>query len=137
MIALHLVSAALIPTQSSTARPKAGTLESESGVGSVPEEKTAVLCYNVRGVGKSEGRQAWLGAGEADYGAVEKWGLGVTGVKEVWRFVSSFWSYLPSPPTSEDVHTPVLKYTAWSIDNQKQEYYVVFHRDSLDSGQLD
>ena len=109
MIALHLVSAALIPTQSSTARPKAGTLESETGIRPVSEEKTAVLCYNVRGVGKSEGRQAWLGAGEADYGAVENWGLGVTGVDEVWRFVSPFCSYIQFPPTGEEAHTPALK----------------------------
>jgi hypothetical protein len=79
VIALHLVSAALEPdTKTSTER---------EGEDVVPESKTAVLCYNVRGVGKSGGRQSWLGAGEQDYGAVERWGVDVTGVKDVWRFV--------------------------------------------------
>jgi hypothetical protein len=79
VIALHLVSAALEPdTKTSTER---------EGEDVVPESKTAVLCYNVRGVGKSGGRQPWLGAGEQDYGAVERWGVDVTGVKDVWRFV--------------------------------------------------
>jgi hypothetical protein len=66
----------------------------------VPESKTAVLCYNVRGVGKSGGRQPWLGAGEQDYGAVERWGVDVTGVKDVWRFVRA-------PITS--VHTLMVR----------------------------
>jgi hypothetical protein len=79
VIALHLVSAALEPdTKTSTER---------EGETVVPESRTAVLCYNVRGVGKSGGRQPWLGAGEQDYGAVERWGVDVTGVKDVWRFV--------------------------------------------------
>jgi hypothetical protein len=79
VIALHLVSAALEPdTKTSTER---------EGEDVIPESKTAVLCYNVRGVGKSGGRQPWLGAGEQDYGAVERWGVDVTGVKDVWRFV--------------------------------------------------
>jgi hypothetical protein len=79
VIALHLISAALGPdTKKSTER---------EGEDVVPESKTAVLCYNVRGVGKSGGRQPWLGAGEQDYGAVERWGVDVTGVKDVWRFV--------------------------------------------------
>ena len=79
VIALHLVSAALEPdTKTSTKR---------EGEDVVPGSRTAVLCYNVRGVGKSGGRQLWLGAGEQDYGAVERWGADITGVKDVWRFV--------------------------------------------------
>lgn len=80
VIALHLVSAALVPDI------KAST-EVREGEDVVPESKTAVLCYNVRGVGKSGGKQPWLGAGEQDYGAVERWGVDITGVKDVWRFV--------------------------------------------------
>jgi hypothetical protein len=79
VIALHLVSAALEPESKDTIE--------RGGEDVVPESKTAVLCYNVRGVGKSGGRQPWLGAGEQDYGAVERWGVDVTGVKDVWRFV--------------------------------------------------
>ena len=92
VIALHLISAALIPQSQGGSKPsRSGTIDSEV----VPEEKTGVICYNVRGVGKSEGRQPWLGAGEADYAAVESWGLGMTGVNEIWRFVS-----LPRHPSS-------------------------------------
>jgi len=94
VIALHLVSAALEPdTKTSTKR---------EGEDIVPESKTAVLCYNVRGVGKSGGRQPWLGAGEQDYGAVERWGVDVTGVNDVWRFVCTPSTY--SMLTIRDIH---------------------------------
>ena len=84
VIALHLISAALIPSPTTSTPSRSGTLDSAV----VPEQKTAVICYNVRGVGKSGGKQPWLGAGEGDYSAVERWGLDVTGVGEIWRFVS-------------------------------------------------
>jgi hypothetical protein len=83
VIALHLVSAALVPE----IKPSKPTRQGISDADVVPESKTAVLCFNVRGVGKSGGRQPWLGAGEGDYGAVERWGVSVTGVKDIWRFV--------------------------------------------------
>ena len=85
VIALHLVSAAL--------EPDIKTSTEREGEEVVPESKTAVLCYNVRGVGRSGGKQPWLGAGEQDYGAVERWGVDITGVKDVWRFVCT-----PSTP---------------------------------------
>lgn len=75
----------MVPDITNLPTPRSGTIDSKE----VPEEKTAVLTYNVRGVGKSGGKQPWLGAGEADYGAVERWGIDVMGVKDVWRFVSS------------------------------------------------
>jgi len=84
VIANHLVSAALVPDVKSTGPTRQGSIDAEV----VPEPKTGVLCYNVRGIGKSGGRQAWLGAGEEDYGAVERWGIEITGVKDIWRFVS-------------------------------------------------
>jgi len=82
VIANHLISAALVPDTSPVS-----TRQESVSTEVVPESKTGVLCYNVRGVGKSGGRQAWLGAGEEDYGAVERWGIEITGVKDIWRFV--------------------------------------------------
>jgi hypothetical protein len=86
VIANHLVSAALVPdiNTKSTGPTRQGSIDAEV----VPESRTGVFCYNVGGVGKSGGRQAWLGAGEEDYGAVERWGIEITGVKDIWRFVS-------------------------------------------------
>jgi len=86
VIALHLVSAALVPDVETSTKLREGEAV-------VPVSRTAVLCYNVRGIGKSGGRQAWLGAGEHDYGAIERWGVDVTGVKDVWRFVCSLTTY--------------------------------------------
>lgn len=84
VIALHLVSAALVPDIKTSTPTRQGSVDA----GVIPESRTGVLCYNVRGVGRSGGKQPWLGAGEGDYGAVEAWGIGVTGVKDIWRFVS-------------------------------------------------
>lgn len=81
---MHLISAALVPDNKATTPARAGTVDMDV----VPEAKTAVLCYNVRGVGRSGGKQAWVGAGEGDYAALERWGVGVTGVRDIWRFVS-------------------------------------------------
>jgi hypothetical protein len=85
VIALHMVTAAVVPDMKSPLAARQGSVDD----GTVPEDKTAVLCYNVRGVGESGGRQPWFGAGEEDYAAVEKWGIHLTGVKDVWRFVRS------------------------------------------------
>jgi len=88
VISYHLVSAALTPHDSNTST---STSSSEIDQPATPSSedishKTAVLTFNVRGIGLSQGSQPWLGASEADYAAVERWGVEITGVKEVWRF---------------------------------------------------
>lgn len=93
---MHLIQAALVPDNNHATPARTGTLDAEV----VPEAKTAVLCYNVRGVGRSGGKKAWVGAGEADYGVLERWGVEVTGVKDIWRFVC------PTPPLARS--TPHL-----------------------------
>ena len=64
-------------------------------------KRTAVLSYNARGVGRSQGSKGWFGlatgVGTADFAVVEAWVMGVMDVKEVRRFVSS--------------HFPVLEYS--------------------------
>ncbi|WRT67091.1 uncharacterized protein IL334_004057 [Kwoniella shivajii] len=70
--------------------------------------KTAVITYNVRGVGLSGGSQPWLGTGNDpnDLAEIEKIGVGLLGdsVKELFRFGYSWGSLLtilaPFPPTS-------------------------------------
>ena len=56
------------------------------------DKRTAVLSYNVRGVGLSMGKQPWHGLGirmEAeDFAAVERWGLESLAPKELVRFAS-------------------------------------------------
>ena len=62
-------------------------------------KRTAVLSYNVRGVGLSTGYQPWHGLGismEAeDFAEVERWGLQSLNPKELVRFAS-----LPTPHTN-------------------------------------
>ncbi|WWC90104.1 uncharacterized protein L201_005037 [Kwoniella dendrophila CBS 6074] len=67
----------------------------------IPSElcgKTAVITYNVRGVGLSGGSQPWLGIGNdpEDLAEIEKIGVGLLGdsVKEVFRFGYSWGSLL-------------------------------------------
>ncbi|WWD01446.1 hypothetical protein V866_008390 [Kwoniella sp. B9012] len=101
VITSHLITSIYHPYHSHTTDPS--TIE-----GSVPDPeslnpsgattpspaelcgKTAVITYNVRGVGLSGGSQPWLGTGQDpdDLAEIEKIGVGLLGdsVKEVFRF---------------------------------------------------
>ena len=56
--------------------------------------KTALIAYNVRGVGKSQGASAWVtpGSDPADFQKVEEWCIEILGgvgvVKDIRRLVS-------------------------------------------------
>lgn len=57
---------------------------------------TAVLTFNARGIGKSEGSQPWPGAypgnDHLDFAAVEEAGRDLTGAEKIYRLVSVFLS---------------------------------------------
>lgn len=57
---------------------------------------TAVLTFNARGIGKSQGSQPWPGAcpgsDHLDFAAVEEAGRELTGAEEVYRLVSLVFS---------------------------------------------
>ncbi|WVW83172.1 hypothetical protein I302_105190 [Kwoniella bestiolae CBS 10118] len=101
VITSHLITAIYHPYHSHTTDPS--TLQ-----GSIPDpDSTAVITYNVRGVGLSGGSQPWLGTGHDpdDLADIEKIGVGLLGdsVREVFRFGYSWGSLLtilapfPSP----------------------------------------
>lgn len=78
----HLVSATFTPAET-TDRALISPL--------LPPPKTAILTYNVRGVGCSQGSQPWLGIGSdpADLSKVETVVSDLLGnLKQVMRFVS-------------------------------------------------
>ena len=58
----------------------------------VDSSRTAILTYNARGVGLSEGGQPWWGVGHDpdDFAAVERWGVETMRPAEVFRLVSGF-----------------------------------------------
>ncbi|WVQ78046.1 hypothetical protein IAT38_000127 [Cryptococcus sp. DSM 104549] len=76
-----------------------------SPTAATPPPRTAILTYNVRGVGLSQGSQPWTGVGAdpADLAELERTAAKmVGGVKDVWRFGYSWGSLLvtlaPPPP---------------------------------------
>lgn len=78
----HLVSATFTPAE---------TAETALISPVLPPPKTAILTYNVRGVGCSQGSQPWLGIGSdpADLSKVEAVVSDLLGnIKQVMRFVS-------------------------------------------------
>ncbi|WWD15864.1 hypothetical protein CI109_100288 [Kwoniella shandongensis] len=102
ILSSHLLSAIYTPTE--TTDPALVASPSKR-----PVPRTALLTYNVRGIGLSQGSQPWLGVGSdpQDLGAVEAAVLGLLGesVKSVLRFGYSWGSLLvalappPSPAT--------------------------------------
>ncbi|WWC61168.1 uncharacterized protein I303_103748 [Kwoniella dejecticola CBS 10117] len=108
VITSHLITAIYHPYHSHTTDPS--TIE-----GANPDpDSTAVISYNVRGVGLSGGSQPWLGTGSDpnDLAEIEKIGVGLLGdsVKEAFRFGYSWGSLLtilaPFPTAS---HIPLKK----------------------------
>ncbi|WVF72246.1 hypothetical protein IAT40_007058 [Kwoniella sp. CBS 6097] len=76
--------------------------------------KTAVISYNVRGVGLSQGSQPWIGVGNdpEDFAHIERLGTALMGdsVKEVFRYGYSWGSLLATlAPLSTDSSTPLKK----------------------------
>nr|XP_019013483.1 uncharacterized protein I206_01550 [Kwoniella pini CBS 10737]OCF52264.1 hypothetical protein I206_01550 [Kwoniella pini CBS 10737] len=112
VITSHLITAIYHPYHSHTTDPS--TIEAITPSPAELCGRTAVISYNVRGVGLSGGSQPWLGTGSdpEDLAEIEKIGVGLLGdsVKEVFRFGYSWGSLLTilAPfPTAH--HIPLKK----------------------------
>ncbi|WVR05133.1 hypothetical protein IAU60_002145 [Kwoniella sp. DSM 27419] len=117
VISSHLISAIYHPYHSTTtdpssiegSNPNPASMTDTSGAPNPAElsGRTAVMSYNVRGVGLSEGSQPWtgIGADPDDFVEVEKIGVALMGdsVKEVLRYGYSWGTLLatlaPHPGT--------------------------------------
>ncbi|KAK4688645.1 hypothetical protein P7C73_g1445, partial [Tremellales sp. Uapishka_1] len=73
---------------------------------------TAVMSYNVRGVGRSQGSKPWVGLGldVEDFGAVERGALELIGEEvEIWRFGYSYGSILAlNAPASQPLRSILI-----------------------------
>ncbi|OCF45474.1 hypothetical protein I317_00721 [Kwoniella heveanensis CBS 569] len=105
VITSHLISAIYHPYHSTTTDPS-----------SIEGAKTAVISYNVRGVGLSGGSQPWIGVGNdpEDFAHIERLGTALMGdsVREVFRYGYSWGSLLATlAPVPTDSSTTPLKKT--------------------------